>query len=61
MSVSCLPDKEIREGMTEFNNNIQAKLNARYNFLDTSAGLHKTDSIIDVQKGSRTLGEIFTT
>ena len=63
--ISLLPSEMdsslIRERMAEFNNNIQAKLNARYYSLDVSAGLYQTDSIIDVQRGSRSLGETFTT
>ena len=47
--------------MAEFNNNIHTKLNARDYSLDTSVGLYQTDPIIDVQRGSMSLGETFTT
>ena len=63
--ISLLPSEMdsrlIWERMAEFNNNIHAKLNARDESLDISVGLYQTDSIIDVKRGSRSVGETFTT
>ena len=50
----------IRERRMDFNSGIKAKLSARDNTLDMCIGSAHPDTIINVERAGRTLGETFT-